>query len=298
VPKVSVSLGIYNSAGELVYWVAQNMDVDQSIAPQGLSVSGGALVPGMAGSAASLYLIGSGMSLNWNGANSNGQWVQSGTYIASMTVTDPYGKVSSYSSNITVLNQNSMSVSVYNSAGELVRHMSGPLPTQMTAPVFSTESFSPEAGGQLLISYNSGLSSLVWDGKNDQGKLVSGGMYLVKVELSLPGQLPELWAKSVEVLRAPGADILAAAIVAPNPASLRDAKVLVSLGDLNSSARVRADIYDLAGEHVASADNSDEPGRIVWDLGNGRYAPGTYFIVLQVEGAKQFRRVLKLALTR
>jgi hypothetical protein len=304
IPNIQITLNIYNSAGELVASILSKFATYQR--PYGLQSSSGVLVPDQAGATATLTLLGtSGINLNWNGTNNSGQMVQSGVYVAMAEIIDPYGKVTTYSANINVLRQPiTLQTSIYNSAGELVRQLQTPTGT---IPQISELSFS---SGQLLLGGLAGPQSelsilrkgggtwMSWDGRNAQGHFVSAGFYFVKVEAVQPGSSTLIVTQMVQVLIVPDVNPLAAAWVAPNPASPSDKYVVIFLGQVDPQLKVTAQFYNLAGEQVMLADNGGHPDRILWNLGLKAQSSGIYFAVLQTQGSRPQRRTLKVLLER
>jgi hypothetical protein len=293
-----MTLKIYNGAGELVAVLAEGLEIPASFS--GLGAPSGALVPDLGGAGATLSLLDTGMSLAWDGKNSGGQRVDSGSYTAVADVTDPFGKVTTYSAGFAVLRLPAeLKVSVFNSAGELVYQVIRPAPplADLTELSFSADKLLLGAGQpKLEIRYQRGLDQITWDGHNSQGKLVSAGQYMVKVEASQAGLAPVITTKQVQVLRAVGADPLATAFAAPDPAGPADRKVLIFLGDIDPGVTVRAQFFDLAGERLAGGDNLGHPATIEWDLGG--VSAGVYFVVLETQGDLVQRKVIKMAVKR
>lgn len=302
-PTVRVTLKIYNSAGELVFVVADDINVFAGMF--GLGSPDSALVPDQPGASATLSLLGTGLSLAWDGTSSSGQKVQSGTYTAVAEVTDSFGRTTTYQASVSVLRLPvEVQVSVFNSAGELVYQVRKPSTTvpDMAELTFSTEQLvlGEDSDRQAMIEviYQRGSEKIAWDGRNSQGSLVSSGMYIIKVEAFQSGLANLIISKQVQVLRAPTADPLDAAFAAPNPAGPADAKVIIFLGDVDPGLKVKAQFYNLLGERMAFSDNQGHPGSIHWELGTRAYSPGVYFAVLETQGSVVQRKVIKLALKR
>jgi hypothetical protein len=298
-PSVNVTLKIYNSAGELVAVLADGLNIPASFS--GLGAPSEALVPDQGGSSAALNLLGTGQSLAWDGKNSGGQRVDSGSYTAVADVTDQFGKVTTYSTSFAVLRLPAeLKVSVYNSAGELVYQVitAAPPLSDLTALSFSTDQLLLGAGDpKLEVRYRTGSDQITWDGRNSQGRLVTAGMYMVKVEVSQAGLAPVVVTKQVQVLRVLSGNSLAEAFAAPNPAGPGVSKVVFFLGEVDPALRVKAEIFTLAGERVAGGDNLGHPDSIDWQLGAA--APGVYLAVLEAQGdAGLQRKVIKLAVKR
>jgi hypothetical protein len=298
-PSVNITLKVYNAAGELVAVLAQGLNIPASFS--GLGSPSEALIPELGGSNAALSLLGTGLDLTWDGKNSSGQRVDSGSYSAVAEVTDQFGKVTTYSTGFTVLRLVAeLKVSVYNSAGELVYQVIKPTTAlaELAELSFSTDKLLLGDGQpKLEVRYQRGSDPISWDGHNSQGRLVSAGMYMVKVEVTQAGLAPVIISKQVQVLRSLSADPLAGAFAAPNPARRGDSKVLLFLGEIDPELRVTAQFFDLAGERLGGGDNVGHPGSIDWELGAA--APGVYFAVLEAQAdAGLQRKVIKLAVER
>jgi hypothetical protein len=133
-----------------------------------------------------------------------------------------------------------LSVNIYNSAGEVVRHLfSGS--SQNQSGGFSLGSTVVAPGGPgVSINFGGilqgGSDSLVWQGSNDNGQPVSGGTYYIKVDEIDPFGSVQSWTSPVAVLPP------------------------VAQQSLN--------IYNSAGELVAHLDLSSlPPGTTLTDLG-------------------------------
>jgi hypothetical protein len=297
---VRLTLKIYNAAGELVAVVADGINVFAGIF--GLGVSADAVVPDLPGEGASFSLLGTGLSLAWDGTNTQGQKVQSGSYVAVAEVLDQDGKTVTYSADVSVLRQPvEVQMSVYNSAGELVYLLRQPSATapDLNGLAFSSDELVLGEDGQarLEIRYQHGLEKILWDGRNNQGDLVSAGMYIIKIEAFQSGLANLVVSRQVQVLHALPADPLAKAFAAPNPASRADARIVIFLGDMDPGVMVRAQFYSLSGERVGGSDNRGHANRLHWDLrGPQPVSPGIYFAVLETGGAAPQRKLIKLAI--
>jgi hypothetical protein len=145
-----MSVTIYNSAGEKVRQLYQG---GSQIMPGGFSESVGAF-EALAGSVSLVFpgqLQSGGSSLQWNGSNDGGQAVGAGSYTIMVSLVDAYGAVQTWTKNVTVLPQAlSQSLSVYNSAGELVASLdcSGWAGREITQIGFSAASHATFCLGQ------------------------------------------------------------------------------------------------------------------------------------------------------
>lgn len=95
-----------------------------------------------------------------------------------------------------------MIVSIYNSAGELVKTLFHGSGTQLSDLALSGGSVVPGSLG-LTLSFSGsagGSSSLSWLGDNDNGQLVSGGTYSMKVETKDNFGTTSAWIRQISVI--------------------------------------------------------------------------------------------------
>ncbi len=292
---------MYNSAGELVDHAADGQALYQQ--PTGLGSLQAGFVPD-AGGEGRVVVLGPQVALGWNGADSAGQWVASGTYTLVLTSRDPFGQVTTFTCQVTVIREPAdVQVEIYNSAGELVRHFSGQADDPRSGAQLSVSSQSFAASGLpgqgLVIQYGSASGDTVtWDGRNDQGDLAQSGTYTVKVLRQLPGSSPTVLTDTVTLLDVSG-DPLAGALAAPDPALAGQGRVEILLG-APAAQGVRAAVYDQAGEKVADLEAAAGSRGLTWDISGRRMAEGVYLIVLSTRDARGrvARKVLKEALLR
>ena len=293
-PPYRFTLLVYNSAGELV---DQADGQDGYHAPTGLQAQSGAFVPDQ-GQKAEVTVQGAGNILTWDGRNSAGQIVDGGSYRLVLSTTDPFGHTTVFSVQETVLRQaGTLSVDVYNSAGEVVRSWQvTPTSGHPGSGLRLSSTRLVEGGGRSLsIGFDGQASdSLTWDGSDGQGAMVASGTYLVEVS-SQSGQV--LYGGEVTVVRLPGRPF-ASVRVAPNPVPAGQAGVEIFLPENAPGAPVRGSVYDMAGERVAGFDGRGT--LLVWNFQGREPADGVYFIQLksQVQGQDAQTTVVKVAILR
>jgi hypothetical protein len=238
------------------------------------------------GQQALVAVQGTNVSLGWSGRNAGGQLVASGAYTLKLELRDPFGNVTSYSVTVNVLRDpQTVSVNVYNSAGELVRQF----PTQALDPTSAADltlkaaAFAPSisGGGSLSIGYGSAGEAVAWDGRNAAGNLVAPGSYLIAVT-STKGGVSQRWEKPVTVLGHGGGDPLDGAVAGPNPTSPTDLELRINLPAAPAGVAVGADIYDLYGERVIHLDRAAD-GYLHWPLNKRLPASGLYLTVLRAQ---------------
>jgi hypothetical protein len=263
--------------------LASNQAVDY--APKGLQEEKAAFVPGMENEV--FDLVGSGMTLSWNGKTDGGQYVDSGYYICKLTVHDPlFGSDLSYSRTIAVIKTAGLvKVQVFNSAGELVWSMDAGLSQgALASSLFSSGSYMPSSGNMLNICYGEAPANCVaWDGTNSIGEKVSSGTYVVLVTGKDASGKATSVSQAIQLLTPPSHG-LDQAVAVPNPVGVGQGRVTVWLtgfGSMAAAGRTTGVVYGLSGERVKALSNEGHPESLVWDLPHGALASGIYLIHLK-----------------
>jgi hypothetical protein len=281
VPPFTGSVKIYNSAGELVATLYQQLPLYHM--PLGLEAVSPSFVPDLGG-AGVLKLVGPDLPLVWTGGSDRGQTVDSGVYNVVVQVVDPFGKATSWSGSLTVLRSDvSTAVEVYNSAGELVwaEHV---LPQSPGIVGISGRELVPDAGGPgLKISYgNASADFLNWHGTGMQGQALSSGSYLVKVTQAGSGG-SSTTSFTVTLLQ-PNTQVFAWLAAAPNPVPAAASSLMVSLQGAAPGISAGGEAFNLAGEHVGSL--TAVPGSYLrWDIPT-TLAPGVYILQISARDAQ------------
>jgi hypothetical protein len=245
------SARVFNSAGEEVGLIAEGIGF--WVPPQGLKAQEGAFVPDQ-GQQGLIDVIGTGYTIFWDGANSQGQWVDSGAYTVVLSITDSFGAVTIITAKLTVLRApNTLELAIFNSAGERVRRILLP----------ENASFS--------------LDEFAWDGRDERGQPVSQGSYMAVLTRSGPDG-KSVQSRHLSLLYGPGP-----AAAAPRLLELGKGRALLQTQP-GSSARV----YTLAAELVRQAGPASSNGELELDL-NG-FAEGIYLIQLEIPGPRGIQR--------
>jgi flagellar hook assembly protein FlgD len=223
--------------------------------------------------------------------------------VVQASVTDSFGHTTTYNTTATVVRQEtSVEVEIYNAAGEVVRHVtvagsSGATVSQLTLSD-TTLAFSGASSPGLTIRYGPGPSDLLsWDGNNADGVKVQSGTYLIKVSRNSPGAGNEVLSRSVTVLSAPGG-LLADLRALPNPLTTSQ-PVAFQWAAGAGNLKVKALVYDLAGELVANLTNDGSvPNQILWDA--DKSASGIYLVRIEAADAagNVEKKNLKVSLAR
>jgi hypothetical protein len=287
-----VTLRVFNSAGEEVALPA--VDVPAWHPVTGLRPLRPTFDPATGG-VGWLTVDGAGLQLAWDGRNRQGARVASGLYTVQLTLTDSFGTLSSYSAPLQVLESAGGSeLVIYNSAGEAVRHFRGLNAAAGARLELDAGGFLPAALGGKDLGIDLGGTTLHWDGRNDQGRLVVSGSYKLRLRSSVERGELEL-VKDVILLTAPGPDPFAGAWIAPNPAGPADAWMRVKLPSPGNAA-FSGRVYNLAGEAVAVLEH-DSNGW-AWSLKHA--TSGIYLLVLEASDAegRRWQRKFKAAVLR
>jgi flagellar hook assembly protein FlgD len=300
-----VVLSLYNSAGEKVksLYSGSSQSRPISLGISYLPFTGGQIpvsvqIEGIAS-------INAPPPITWLGDNDGGQPVQNGMYYFKMETTDPFGAVTAYSKEVTVMgNTGGNSLAVYNSAGELVKNI--PLknyPNDLADFEISGQSgassgtmaggFDPATGqprGELKLELKDthGAShAFSWDGTNDQGAPVASGVYTVKLVKTQLGSSVIVKAKSVTVINAQGSpaqNSAASAVLGPNPLmgeAARSSHAAFAVKFLPSlSGEAHARLYNLAGELITQSSATASQGRL--SLPAAGLAGGIYLVEFDI----------------
>jgi hypothetical protein len=281
-----------------------NFELDATALISGQTSAGMAL-----GAAVALWSHG---GVSWDGTNDNGQAVAGGTYYFKAEFKDQFGTIRSDQSSLQVMEPSPVSeIRIFNSAGELVRvqAFTGMEPMVNLVPRDKTLVIDLDTG--LAGGATSGLGAVfgvqgrsgqwhewAWDGRNNSGKLVGGGTYLVElVDLSGPGQASRMSLQMNVLVRGnEPAQLLAAG---PNPLGPGQNLVVRLQGAAGNSGALRLSLYNLAGEQVlAHSLAAAGAGAFNVELALPQLSAGVYFLVLEDPGHSPTREIRKLAVLR
>ena len=302
-------IAAYNSAGErvkLIFEGASQIQLD------GGKLSAGNLVEG--GLAMQLtfsgQLGGAGFGVSWDGQNDSGQMVGGGFYYIKVEFSDPFGKTTSYISQVAVVDARPFqSLVIYNSAGEAVRHVALPGGTVYSELSLADQAFAldedpatglPSQQYKLGLRDNAGNSSVLpWDGLNDQGVPVKPGSYSV-VLISKQGLSDsKVMTRSFVVLDGGGYDPFKHSVLAPNPVKASDGSLWVNYRPCPlGTRRIQAQLFNLAGESVALG--LAEAGSGLFELKLPYLASGTYILRISMQEGPAVLKIkfIKVAILR
>jgi hypothetical protein len=301
----SVTVNIYNSAGELVrglYSGSAEYPANQAQVLQTANQAGGVQVDitGLGGSA--------GSNLVWNGTNNGGQAVGGGSYYVQISSVNSFGQVQTLDKTVSVVGTGGpVTLSVYNSAGELVANLNSELPlasqaTDMSLPPGqnSVVSSTDPSGGGLKITLTlagGGTTTVPWNGLNSQGQPLQAGNYLLTLTQIEAGSNENLKTLPVVVVGAPDSSaktMAHSALVVPNPVEGGWFDVQYQPAGTDMAVGV---LYSLAGQRVAEATDSGS-GTLHF---SGDWSSGIYLLDFEVHNGDSgalARRILKVAVVR
>ena len=294
-----VHLAIYNQAGELI---KDLVTFESAAAVNDFNIVNGVITTDS--QIAQFYYKGMPIG-SWDATNPNGVKVTNGTYLVKITSTDPYGVTTSVNQNVSVIiGRNTLQLAVYNEAGEIVKHFtqteiqnliagSGgsllPADYDVGKIKISSTTLSPSYSNTtgpnqtLTVTLGSGRS-FTWDGRGDNGNILTTGTYFLEVESALQDKPKEQVVMSIH-LQDTNATGAGEVVLGPNPVKLTQTKLAnFYINNLsNEVTGITVKIYTVAGELTQTLQNT--PGNltmVAWDLSQGSVASGTYFAVVEM----------------
>ena len=292
-----MKIEVYNEAGEKIKLLVQTGATDQVqkvvLLANGsdtttFSPQDGPLTISIPGTLTSDQL-GGNVSYDWDGQNDSGQAIAPGVYYIKVSFTDSYDHVQTIIQNINVLGLDKhLRVSVYNSAGELVRRLqAGSVPATLTGlevdDVVSVGKNNPPVN----IGYAAG-QVMQWDGKNADGKLVDSGMYEIQVELDSGSGYKIASSKSVMVLNDEEKNFVKNMKAYPNPMrfSSEAPKPVTITWDPGVQGNMIIEIYNESSELVSRVSADLASGAASWNAmtpAGSECASGMYLIVFHAK---------------
>jgi len=244
-----------------------------------------------------------GATATWDGKSSQGQLVQGGVYTV-VLVENPENSPGNPAFSVTLTvdvlrtQQADSGVAIYNSAGELVRHITRVPGSAQFLKVSPSSFVEGKQGAGARISWGpSEIDSAGWDGSNDAGALVGPGLYEVTIVTEVAGQPASKHTAFVQVIGQTGG-LLDGAAAVPNPVPSGDSTLLLSIPNAAATDSVQVRLYTLAGGLVVQTSGGGP--QILLDLPPG-LSGGVYLVALQdyspTQGLSQ-RSMLKIAILR
>jgi flagellar hook assembly protein FlgD len=293
---VQVTIGLYNSAGELVKTLAVKY---MSNPVNDVTLLADAVLSSV-GDSVTVVMGNDGRVLGaWNGTNKVGDLVANGTYYLKVDSVDAYGTTTSVTKQLTVNRPVSkVELKVYNEAGELVRTLytetAGPIENVTDAHLTAT-TISPSqtgtGGTQTTAVMADDTLLAVWDGRDDKGQIVKNGQYYVEVKTDDGKGAHSTVDLPVSVLAANNGATTAS--VKPNVLTPMNPMGLIDGGSPGSTLTAR--IYRLNGDLVVTIQGAAGAGNAWWDSRGA--AAGMYLVVVDVvnaDGTKNGRLITKV----
>jgi len=194
-------------------------------------------------------------------------------------------------------------VLIYNQVGEVVRHLyallTDPGPNPLAGMTLSSGVIVPRQDGasgtesQLSIILADG-TTVVWDGKNDRGSIVTSGQYFVEAHSNDGQGGDNLQTQRVTVMGTHADQGVGTVTARPNVLGSGITQTLLK-SDSALSLTLRARVYTTAGEWVASLEGNPGTNQAGWNIGG--LASGVYIVVVDVlnsQGGLAGRQTLKV----
>lgn len=255
---------------------------------------------------------GVGASFMWAANNAQSQDIEQGSYYIKIEQTDTYGHVTAYIKEVTVVRvEKSITLNIYNSAGELVRTIKKDNAGTLNNKV---ELGSPETiiidqfGSPVNIKYGANLLEYVtWDGRDSEGKVVQNGTYELQLVMKMEDGLTVESAQTVILLRE-ARKYLDSLIIQPNPYVENTGPGYITfrwnfIGGVSETGTALIRVYNVAGELVFRkiGDLANNTAGITWDLkkdGGTHLARGFYISVLECINTTGYmdRKIEKMAI--
>jgi uncharacterized repeat protein (TIGR01451 family) len=298
---VQVTIGIYNAAGELVKTVAVKY---MSNPVNDVSLLADAILSSM-GDSVTIVTGDDGRILGtWDGTNGLGALVANGTYYLKIDSVDGYGTTTSVTKVITVDRPlTTVTVNIYNAAGELVRTMyteTAATTDPLTGMTLSTSVIRPGGDGvdgippTVAIVLSSG-NATTWDGRADNGTYVADGTYYVEVTVGNPGGGTTTITRTVSVLGSKTST--GKGLVRPNVLTPENPESVLHVDGLEDGQKITARLYTLAGDLVRTVNGSEGQNDLTWDsrgLESGMY----FWVVETTAGGRLVDRTISKLLVR
>jgi len=280
----TVKVAVYNEVGEMVeqIWV---QELSQPILDVDLSQTSITSIHGQ------VYVDYKGVQIAaWDGTGQGGDLVTNGNYYVKVDNVDPYGVVSSVAKEVTVSRSLARAeVKIYNEAGEVVKHLyeyvNDPTGSPMNAVNLSTgilkptSDMTPTPGGTnvVMITTANGVT-LVWDGRGDNGEVVTNGRYEIALNYADGKGGEETITQGITVER--GNNEAEGEIYAsPNVLKGGVKQTMVRVKSV-MSLTVEMKVYDVGGELVKTV--KGQAGANEAELDMTGLASGVYFAMVDL----------------
>jgi fimbrial isopeptide formation D2 family protein len=291
--QFSVSVNIYNSAGEVV----KTIPIQQfSTAINNITLSTTNTITTLTGPGSSIEILFNGYVIGvWNGTNNAGQPVSNGAYQVQIDNVSSGGVVTSVSQTAIVSrNLSNVEVDIYNEAGEVVRKLfnviANPTTSNMTNVTLSSTVMQPNVNNlqnapttsllQILVQDTNAPVTLTWDGTANSGTYVTPGIYEIEVHWTNGNGTTTDITRTILVL--PNAGVSGIAVAKPNILNAANGMTTTfdAMGVANASS-LKVKIYTIAGELVQSFAS----GTLTAPWNASGMASGIYIACVEVDNA-------------
>lgn len=237
----------------------------------------------------------------WDVTNAQSQFVDPGIYYIKVQESDAYGHINVVIKEITVVQSDQyVQMTVFNTAGEIVKVV-----TDYTAAIPANIDLGPlgdllvvlKDGTPIHVKYDDAGDYLTWDGRNDQGQVVSSGDYEIQVTVRTYEGTTISAVKTMILLRQ-DKQFLDKFEVWPNPFTATSGTDSVLFNwtttDAGETGDVMIRMYDVAGELVEELRSTIQAGSMSWALrtpGHGLISRGFYVCVLYARNNQGYSQV-------
>jgi len=290
VGQFAVSVNVYNSAGEVVKTILLKrfaQPVNNISMPSNTITS-------LTGPGGTIQIYYEGVLIGtWDGTNNNGSPVSNGDYRIQLDSAGPNGVVTSVSQKVMVNRGiSTASVNVFNSAGELVRNLYQEVQdsndSQMTSMNLSANVFRPgisTAAGSpnvqiLVMTSSSATVTLLWNGMNDTGMMVTPGQYAIEVHWTNgQGGVSDI---KREILVMAGSGTEGVVVARPNELLINKgiSTTIFDGSKVANSTSLQVKVFTVTGELAAVLVSSSGTPMISWNATG--MASGIYVASVQV----------------
>ncbi len=233
-------------------------------------------------------LYGTDTVFKWEGGNTGEQQIKSGSYYIQISEQDAYGHTSTMTKDLTILNSDEyVTVKVFNSAGEIVWQKTeySPVVKDNILALSIEKTIVLGKNKPITIQYGAdATNSIIWDGKNYAGNIVTNGVYEIQVYYKQEGKNEKIVSKTVTFINDENIEsVLGEIIIMPNPYKYAAGKsCIIKWSGSGAVGDVEVRIYGLTGELIKTVYGKSSNGFVLWNgkSVNGRAASGIYIAVV------------------
>jgi len=239
------------------------------------------------------------IEFEWDGYNNNGQEIGNGVYYIKFTTQDGFGHSDVVIKDVMLVKSEQYTrVTIYNSAGEIVRRMENAnIPLSNVKLNVDDVLYVGKDSKIVEIGYAEG-QSIIWDGLNSQGQMVSSGTYEIQVEVKTEQGYKVIASKTVSIISEGKGEVLGYTKIYPNPYKLSNALSKAKIEWKNSGrGTVDIRIYNINGDLVRKIRTDLDKGIAEWDLKTSAgtmVSNGVYVIIIEGKKETGEREIKKL----